>query len=337
MEDASTTTAAAFRTIFRLPQEALGPDSYVHERNMVRGSDVTLGVIASQRTENDSARIDPGIVTRCALRWYKNRVVVNYDTDSKNLLRVKSRDELRSLLTMVYTVTGRLLLANSFTQLPPETLRDLTRIYPFHRIPLTARPLDAFTSKYPQVYDFRISPQWHQLVLYNTERDQQTTVSVDLAGNTAEGALGLDPKKSYHIYDFWNDHYLGTLPGGGSLEQSLRPGEARMLSVREVLARPQVVSTDRHLMQGLLELDQITWNAGTQTLSGTARLPAGDPVTITIATNGFQPETGSAESPVTATILPASPDAPFVQLRLAADDNRMAGWNFGANMKPMCA
>lgn len=329
MEDASSTTAAAFRTIFRLPHDALGPESYVHERNMERGSDVTLGVIASQRTENDSDHIDRNVVTRCGLRWYKNRVVVNYDTDSKNLLRAKSRDELRSLLTMSYTVTGRLLLANSFTQFSPETLRDLTRIYPFHRTPLTARPVDAFTSQYPRVYDFRISPQWHQLVFYNTERGKETAVSVDLSGNTAEGALGLDPAKSYHVHDFWNDHYVGALPGSGSLEQLLRPNEARMMSVREVLSRPQVISTDRHLMQGLLELDQITWDAGARVLSGTVRLPAGDPVTITVATNGFAAVQCSADDPVGATLEVPGTGEGLVKIRLTADDGRVAKWQVG--------
>ncbi len=328
MEDASSTTAAAFRRIFRLPHEALGPESYVHERNMQRGSDVTLGVIASQRTENDSNHIDRNVVTRCGLRWYKNRVVVNYDTDSKNLLRGKSRDELRSLLTMIYTVTGRLLLANSFTQLSPETLHDLTRVYPFHRTPLTARPLDAFTSKYPRIYDFRISPQWHQLVLYNTERNQEAVVSVDLGGNTAEGALGLEPKHVYHVHDFWNDRYVGTVRGGGSLKQTLRPGEARMLSVREVLARPQIISTDRHLMQGLLELDKLTWDGDGRTLSGTVRLPAGDPVTIAIATNGLEVEAGSAGESARAT-LEAATGTPVVKLRLVSDENCVASWKVG--------
>jgi len=67
------------------------------------------------------------------------------------------------------------------------------------------------TSRHPQVYDFRITPQWHQVVLYNTERGRETTVSVKLAGDTAEGALGLDPDKSWHVHDFWNDRYLGAV------------------------------------------------------------------------------------------------------------------------------
>ena len=40
--------------------------------------------IASQRTENDTDRMDGATVTRCGLRWYKNRVLVNHDADGKN-------------------------------------------------------------------------------------------------------------------------------------------------------------------------------------------------------------------------------------------------------------
>lgn len=329
MEDASSTTAAAFRTIFRLPHELLGPQSYVHERNMVRGSDVTLGVIASQRTENDTDRINASVVSRCGLRWYKNRVVVNYDTDSKNLLKAagRSRDELRSLLTMSYTVTGRLLLANSFTQMSPEMLHDLTRIYPFHTTPLTARPVDAFTSKHPRVYHFRVGPQWHQVVFYNTERGQETPVSVRLSGRTSEGALGLDPAKSWHVYDFWNDRYVGIVSGADSLQQKLRPNEARMLTVRAVLDRPQVISTDRHLMQGTIECQDIKWNSDAMTLTGKIRLPAGDPVTLTIAANGMKAVNCSAEESVRAGMKPAPGADGLVRLRVEADENREAAWS----------
>jgi len=54
MEDDYSTTAAAYRTIFRLPYEGLGPESYVDERNLDRGSDVSVGYVASMRTENDT-------------------------------------------------------------------------------------------------------------------------------------------------------------------------------------------------------------------------------------------------------------------------------------------
>ena len=51
-----------------------------------------------------------------------------------------------------------------------------------------------------------------------------------------------------YVYDFWNESFVGVFPGNARLEQNLRPGEARMLSVHEVEPRPQFLSTSRHVM-----------------------------------------------------------------------------------------
>ena len=48
MRDPYATTAMHYRNIFRLAKEGLGPDCYLHERALSRGSDVTLGLVASQ-------------------------------------------------------------------------------------------------------------------------------------------------------------------------------------------------------------------------------------------------------------------------------------------------
>ncbi len=40
MEDKYSTTAAAYRNIFRMPHDGMGPESYVHERNMEREDSV---------------------------------------------------------------------------------------------------------------------------------------------------------------------------------------------------------------------------------------------------------------------------------------------------------
>ena len=103
--------------------------------------------------------MDGATVTRCGMRWYKNRVLVNQDTDSKNLVRLQDkRDHLRAVLTMAYVTTGRLLLANSFSQFSPETIRDLSRTFPYHTTPKSARPVDAFVADSPAVYDFEVNP-----------------------------------------------------------------------------------------------------------------------------------------------------------------------------------
>ncbi|MDX9880599.1 MAG: fibronectin type III domain-containing protein [Prolixibacteraceae bacterium] len=276
-DDPYATTASHYRNIFKLAKEGLGPRSYVHERGVEVGLDVTLGYVDSQRTEWDASGFNPGIVSRAALRWYKNRVVINYDTDSKDLLIPMSRDERRSMLTISYLVSGRLLLPNDFGDLSRDIIHDLSRLYPQHAVPRSARPVDAFLREHPQVYDFVVSPQWHQVAFYNTSDTSETKIGVSLAGDPAFGALGLDPDKSYYVYDFWDDMYLGRFRGAERLEQNLRPGETRMMSVREDVGHPQLISTNRHILQGAVDTENIQWDDNRKILSGIFKVVAEDP------------------------------------------------------------
>jgi hypothetical protein len=299
--DPHVTGTAYYRTLYRFAKEGLGPNSWIHERNLSQpNNDLTIGFIDLQRTSNDTDKITPELLTRSGLRWYKNRVVYNYDMDSKELTngwRVKGwngsdRDGRRMMLTMAYVAASRLLLANSFRELSKETLHDLTRMFPYPTEPKSARPIDAFSYEgFPRVYDFAVSPRWHQLTLYNnTLPTREETFTVPLAGEQVSGALGLDPAKEYYFYDFWNDRFAGRLKGSDSLTQTLRPGEARMLSIHEVEPNPQFLATNRHLMQGYLDMPkQPVWDDAKKSLSGTSRLVADEPYRVILAVNGFKP------------------------------------------------
>jgi len=288
MEDKYSTTAAAYRNIFKYANEGLGPNAYVHERNMIRGSDLSTGLVASMRTENDTDAMDSTTVTRCGMRWYKNRVLYNQDTDSKNIVRFQDdRDKVRAVLTMAYVVTGRFLLANSFTQFSPETLWEISRTFPFHTEHKSARPVDAFVSPSPTVYDFEINDKWHQITFYNPDRNKERNISIDFSGQPVDGALNLNEEKEYYVYDFWNDNFIGKLKGAMRLEQELRPGEARMMSVRECLDHPQVISTNRHIMQGYLDMVSTEWDVESKTLSGVSKVVGEEPYVVVLATNGY--------------------------------------------------
>ena len=326
MEDDYSTMAAAYRNIFQLAHDGLGPDAYVHERNMEFGSDVTIGAIASMRTENDTDRMDNATVTRCGLRWYKNRVLMNQDTDSKNIARAQgNRDDVRAILTMAYVVSGRLLLANSFAQFTPETLRDLTRTFPYHTAPKSARPVDAFVAETPKVYDFGVNPEWHQVTFFNADRSSSKRVGIDISGAQVNGALGLKPDREYYAFDFWNHLFIGKLKGNARLDQELRPGEARMISVRECRSYPQVLSSDRHVMQGYLDLEKEEWNGNRHVLTGVSHIVGGDPYTVTLALNDHAAKTIECADKNVRSNLAAAKDG-LVEFTLTAPENATAQW-----------
>lgn len=282
-DDPYATTAGNYINVFRLAKEGLGKDSFVHERGIETGHDITLGWVDSQRTEDDTADMPPEMVKKIGLRWYKNRVVTNYDMDSKDLKRAQSPDELHTLVTMAYAVSGRLLLANGFENLDKDTLFALSRTYPQHKERKSFRPVDAFTGKsYPQVYDYEVNQDWHQVIFYNGDRSNSAVIKTCFSGDTAFGGLGMKADQAYYVYDFWNDRYIGKYAGKDTLKLRIRPGESRVLSVRTAMKHPQVISTSRHIMQGYIDLKDVKWDACSDILSGQSVLVKDDAYQVVI-------------------------------------------------------
>lgn len=168
----------------------------------------------------------------------------------------------------------------------------MSRTFPYHTFAQSARPIDAFKEGivYPKVYDFEVNPSWHQLTFYNynknIERPDLNTIEVSLSNSLNEGGMALDPSASYYVYDFWNNSFVGVYEGSQTLKQTLREGEARMMSVHKKENNPQFISTDRHLMQGYLDLKECIWNEADHTLSGTSLVIKDEPYKVVIATNG---------------------------------------------------
>ncbi|HEX8548312.1 MAG TPA: hypothetical protein VF691_15230, partial [Cytophagaceae bacterium] len=287
MDDRYATTGSHYRRVFELAANGLGEKSYNQERNITRGSDITAGVVESQRIWGDIDVLTAEMVMRGGLRWYKNRVLYNYDMDAKSLTKAMpsdSDDGINKLLTMSYVSASRLLLGQSFAKLSDQHVYKLSRVFPYHSTPKSARPVDAFSTDYPRVYDFPVNEKWHQVTFYNDDDANPKTVSINLSGTPGFGGMGLDKNKWYYVYDFWNNQLIGKFQGSSTLSQNLRKGEARMMSLREVENHPQVLSTDRHLMQGYIELTDIHWKGNA--LKGTTEMVENEPMKIIIATNG---------------------------------------------------
>lgn len=290
-EDIYATTNSAYRRAFELAREGLGADAVIDERNLGESGrpclDVTAGIVDTQRTWSDSNKYDPAMISTDGLRWYKNRTVFNYYPDSK-IVHGVSAGIRQSMLTMVYLTSGRIDLATSFSLFTPEITHDFTRIYPHYREPKTARPLDAFTGvRDPQVYDLELTPDWHQIALYNSGKEK-AIISTSISGELVSNAIGLDPSAEYHAYEFWSDSYIGKLSGTAKLERELEPNHCAMISLRKVQPNPQVLSTNRHILQGWVDLAVVRWDAAAKTLSGTAKVIEGESFKIVITRNGFK-------------------------------------------------
>ena len=326
-DDRYASTNSAYRRAFALLRQAMGEDGLIDERNLGETArpclDVTAGLVDTQRTWADSNAFVPEMISRSGLRWYKNRVVFNYYSDTKAVHDLPE-GVLQSLVTMNFLTSGRLDLATTFSFFTPDITRIVSRSYPHYPEAKTARPLDAFTGVTdPQVYDLELTPDWHQVAFYNTG-ETRATISTTICGDRVGNAIGLDPAASYHAYEFWTDAYLGQFAGDDRINYDLEPNHCAMISVRKAEPHPQVVSTDRHLLQGWVDLSDVQWDSDAKQLTGIAHVIGDEPFRITIANNGTQPVGVSAED--AQATLHINPDTVTCVIELTRPTSGDARW-----------
>ena len=298
-EDSSYTTTSAYRKVFELCREGLGEEAFIHERNLGESdaprTDATVGIIDLQRVTGDGSHFTTEMITRIGLRWFKNRNCFLYYPDSKTMLEIQTKEPIstklrRAILSGHSLIAGRLELATSFSSMNEEIIHDISRIYPAVKSRKAPRPVDMFTrKKHPEVYLYKVTPTWLNALFFNTDT-VKSEVSAPLSGNmVVTGSLGLDPENEYHIFEFWNQEYYGKVTGNDIISAHLDPCEVCVYSIRQKAEHPQIISTNRHIMQGLVELENVNWEPVSGILGGTAILTGGDEMRITIAANGYVP------------------------------------------------
>ena len=95
-------------------------------------------------------------------------------------------------------------------------------------------------------------------------------------------------------YDFWRERLAPV--SGQSLRLELPSRCCRVLALRAPAEHPQVVSTSRHVTQGIVDLVSERWDAATKTLHGVSRVVGGEPYEIRI----LGPASGETWQPAAA-------------------------------------
>lgn len=93
--------------------------------------------------------------------------------------------------------------------------------------------------------------------------------------------LGLPEEATYIVHEFWTGKTLGVFQKEfPAMAQKAK--DVRVYAIRPVLDRPQVVSTNRHISQGGVDLDQVNWNESAHQLAGQSQLVRNDSYTLTV-------------------------------------------------------
>jgi hypothetical protein len=179
--------------------------------------------------------------------------------------------------------------------LTPDMVHDISRIYPIYFGLKSPRPIDAFMGdKNPQVYDLELTTDWHQVALFNGEKAMKT-ILLPFDKPMVDGGLALNSTDEYYVYDFWKDTFVGKIKGTETIKVNVDSMTCAMYSIHKVQAVPQILSTNRHILQGWMDTKNLQWKKSSQTLSGKASVVAGEPFRLVVATNKWKLVSVTAE------------------------------------------
>jgi hypothetical protein len=185
--------------------------------------------------------------------------------------------EYARLICSWVAVSGQLNFSSeAYAGLPAERLDLLKRTMPAHG--LRPRPADLFDHDPPRLWlltDERLSPRRDVVAIFNWD-DKAAEVDYPL------GRLGLAGDRSYEAFDYWANALLPPLQE--RLRLSVPARSCRVLAVRPALDRPQLISTSRHITQGIVDIVEENWDDAGRILSGKSRVVGGDPYELRIVT-----------------------------------------------------
>lgn len=282
--DPGTTNIQAYRKGLKIVREAAGDGVFLlgccAPQNM-RSYGGAFGLIDAMRVGPDNGPKWQSLLrgpTFASRSYFLNGRVWWNDPDPVYVRQSIPIEHARLIASWV-TIAGDLnLFSDWLPALPPERVDILRRTMPSHGLP--ARPVDMFDNDLPRIWiltDDRHEPRRDVIGLYNwASQPMQIDEPVE--------RIGLRGNGPFVAFDYWADAFVPRFEG--RLRATLPKESCQVLAVRRAADHPQLISTSRHITQGIVDVTGEKWDPGAGTLSGTSKVVGGDPYELRIVVPG---------------------------------------------------
>ncbi|HJQ79703.1 MAG TPA: hypothetical protein VJ828_07095 [Lacipirellulaceae bacterium] len=326
--NADMTHVEAYRTGLRIVRQTAGKEVFILGCNLAQNMRIlgpSIGFVDAMRVGPDNkptwSQMTRGPSSGSNLYFLHGRVWYN-DPDPVYVRPQVPLHQAQALLSWV-TLSGQL-HANSYyyADLPPERFDLLKRAIPSHG--LLPRPVDLFDERTPRIWlleDARRETPFYLLGLFNWDAEKSAHIDQSFK------RIGLPPGDRYITFDYWDDKF--GINEGDAVHMMIDAASCRILALRPMAERPQLISTSRHITQGVVDVISESWDADSKSLSGVSRVVAGDPYELRIARAASSDwrlvETTVGEA-VNASIKLVSEEAAGWRVRIDSPTNQELHW-----------
>jgi hypothetical protein len=321
------TQIEAYRDGLKLVRETAGKDVFLLGCNIpqnMRSFGGSFGLVDAMRIGPDTGgAMGAGPGSRV---WFLNGRVWWNDPDCVIVRPDKCSLNVARRNATWPAIAGQLYYVSDWLpDLPAERVEILKRTMLSHGL-TTARPVDVLDSMFPQTWlltDTRGSVRRDVVAIYKWwGQAAPFTITTE--------RLGLPPAKDYIAFDFWRNEFLP--PFQDKLTITFEEDGCSVLAVRPVADHPQLLSTSRHVTQGIVDVTGETWDPTTRTLSGVSAVVGNDPYELRIAmpadggwrVTGVDLESADVQAGVTSS---ATVDRTNLRVRLLSPTSRPVRWS----------
>jgi hypothetical protein len=297
----------AYRDGFKTIRRAAGTNVFILgcciPQNM-RSYGAAFGLVDAMRIGPDNGADWEGLKrgpTFGTRHYFLNRRVWYNDPDPVYVRESVPLNQARLICSWV-AISGQLNLSSEWLPgLSADRLDILKRTMPSHG--LLPRPVDLFDRALPSIWllaDPRKDGPRDVVALYNW-------------GDTAETfdesceRIGLDRQAEYQAFSYWDNRMVDSFQGRVRL--TVPAQSCAILAVRPVGGHPQVLSTSRHVTQGIVDLAEEHWIPVRDALRGRSLLVAGEPYEIRIP---LQTKTARWKVGKITAVCPNRPETPAI-------------------------
>jgi hypothetical protein len=266
--DPSVSRAMAYRRGFEIIRKAIGNECHLQDCGP---GPITVGLLDSMRIELDQNYgyapevwkqyfNSTGSAPAAAKRYYFHKRTWINDADHL-CISLLSPTQAQAAASLLALTGGNIISGDRLPDLDPVRLEILKKSLPSWGE--AARPVDLFDTDQQRIFALKVKRpfgEWTITGLFNSNETEIQEYALPFE------RLWLENTKTYIAFDFWNCRYLGEITN--NLKANVPPASVLLLAIHERSDVPKIISTDRHILQGAVELEDVRWDADKEILSG---------------------------------------------------------------------
>jgi len=281
--DSSCTPAQVYKKAFEIMRKVAGEQCHLLDCGP---GNITAGLTNSMRIEYDQNYgysqdawkqyfIGPSSSSGAAGKryYFNNKAWVN---DADHIcIDMLSLPQSQAAASLIALSGGNTMSGDRLLTLDASKLEVLKKVFP--STGENAKPVDLWDSDMQTTFAVNIRRkfgEWTIAGFFNPDLNQMAVKRFPVQ------RLWLDPQKTYLCYDFWKEQFVGEV--SKDLCVDVEPGNVTLLSFHEKTDVPQFISTTRHVMQGAIEIEDISFDTLNSVLSGVSVAPEGSSYSVVV-------------------------------------------------------